>query len=96
MENSIANAVSSQKKSTYGVYVPPNVVPSIIVHFAINNCDFRNDTPDGKSEFHAITQVIIQKSDSSGLQQHLPINQSVKKFKSDATSTFIEHGTYVK
>ena len=82
----IVNAVSSQKKSSYGVYVPPNVVPSIPVHFAIDNCDFKNDTPDGKNEIHATAQVIIQKSDNCGLQQHLPINRSVKKFKSDAIS----------
>ena len=87
IENSIANAVSSQKKSTYGVYVPPNTVPGIPVHFTIDSCDFKNDTPDRKNKFHAKAQVIIQKSDNCGLQQHLSINRSVKKFKSDAIST---------
>ena len=58
IENSIANVVLSQKKSTYGVCVPPNIVPGIPVHFAIDICDFENDTPDGKNEFHATAQDI--------------------------------------
>lgn len=49
IEKLITNAVPFQKKSTYGVYVPPSIIPGIPVHFAIDNCDFKNDTPDGKT-----------------------------------------------
>ena len=31
------------------MYVSPNIVPGIPVHFAIDNCDFKNDTLDGKT-----------------------------------------------
>ena len=31
------------------MYVSPNIVPGIPVHFAIDNCDFKNDTFDGKT-----------------------------------------------
>ena len=68
------------------MYVPQTIVPDIRVHFAIDNCDFKNDTPDGKNQFHATAQVIIQKSDNCSLQQHLPINGSAKKSKSDDIS----------
>ena len=61
------------------MYVPSNIVPGIPVHFAIYNCDFKNDTLDGKNKFHTTAQVIIQKSNNCGLQQHLVINQSAKK-----------------
>lgn len=55
IENVIANPVSSKKKSTYDVYVPLNVVPGIPVNLIIDNCNFKNDTPDGKNEFRAIS-----------------------------------------
>ena len=32
-----------------------------MLHFAIDNTDFINDTPDGKHEFHGIGQIFIQK-----------------------------------
>ena len=69
------------------MYIPPNIVPGITVHIAIDASDSKNDTPDGKNEFHATAQVIIQKSDNSGLQQHLPTNRSAKKLKSGTIST---------
>ena len=72
------------------MYIPPNIVPGITVHFAIDTSDSKNDTPDGKNEFHATAQVIIQKSDNCGLQQHLPTNRSAKKFKSDTKFSNID------
>ena len=34
------------------------------LHFAIDNVDFSNDTPDGKNEFHGVGQVVFWKSNT--------------------------------
>ena len=87
IENAIANAVSAKMETSNGVYIPPNVVPGVPVHFAIDNCDFKNDTPDGKNEFHATAQVIIQKSISSNFPPLLLIDRCVEKFKENTIIT---------
>ena len=46
------------------VYILSNDVRGVAIHFSIDNCDFKNDTPDGKNEFHGTAQVVIQKSTS--------------------------------
>ena len=62
IENDIAQSVYDNMQKNNGVYVPPNLVQNIPVHFAIDNTDFSNDTPDGKHEFHGTGQVVFQKS----------------------------------
>ena len=52
IETAIANAIVKEKEESNGVYVPPNIVKGKGLHFAINNSDFKNDTPNGKKEFH--------------------------------------------
>ena len=52
-----------------------------MLHFAIDNTDFNNDTPDGKHEFHRTGQIVIQKQSSSNISR-------LKK------SRKIEHSTY--
>ena len=44
-----------------GVYVPPNTHNGTRIHFAIDNTDFVNNTPDGKREVHGIGQTVFQK-----------------------------------
>ena len=51
IETAVANSVVQTKEEHNGVYVPPNVVKGQPLHFAIDNIDFENDTPDGKNEF---------------------------------------------
>ena len=61
IETEIANAVTKTIQQNNGVYVPPTIKKGMRVHFAIDNTDFRNDTPDGRLEFHGTGQVIFQK-----------------------------------
>ena len=41
-----------------GVYVPPSIQKECAIYFAADNCDFQNDTPDGKHEFHGTVQLV--------------------------------------
>ena len=35
-------------------------MPGEPIYYAIDNCDFRNDTPDGKDEFHSTISTVFQ------------------------------------
>ena len=61
IENGLGNAIIEKKKSNDGVYIPERIIRNSCLHFAIDNIDFRNDTADGKNEFHGTTQVLFQK-----------------------------------
>ena len=74
----MGNAVLKEKEAHNGVYIPPNIVVGKPLHFAIDNTDFRNDTPDGKSEFHGTGQVVLQKVDKSKNTKTLEIERSYK------------------
>ena len=50
IETLLANAVITKMGDNNGVYVPPNIEHGTRIHFAIDNVDFRNDTPDGKND----------------------------------------------
>ena len=50
--------------TTIGVFVSPNINYNTPLHFAIDNVDFSNNTPDGKNEFHGVGQVVFQKSNA--------------------------------
>ena len=52
---------SLKAENNNGVYTPLNIRNGINLHFAIDNTDFQNDTPDGKSEFHRIGFTVFQK-----------------------------------
>ena len=47
----------------------------IPIHFAIDNTDFNNDTPDGKHEFHGTGSVVFQKKQEVD-REHLQIERS--------------------
>ena len=48
----MASAIADNMDKNGGVFLPPNICKGIPIHFAIDNTDFANDTPDGKREFH--------------------------------------------
>lgn len=62
IENDVANEVSSIAANNNGVYLPPNLKIGNPLHFAIDNVDFNNDTPDGKAEFHGTVQIAFQRN----------------------------------
>ena len=80
IENDLGNAVYENISLNHGVFVPPNIQPGIPLHFAIDNIDFRNDTPDGKSEFHGTTHVVFQKNNK--------VNHELLKISRTKTFTF--------
>ena len=47
IETNIANVVSENMKGNNGTYIPPTIRKGSPVYFAVDNIDFRNDTPDG-------------------------------------------------
>ena len=65
IKNDLGIAEVKNISLNHGVFVPPNFQPGIPLHFAISNIDFKNDTPDGKSEFHGTTHVVFQKNPAS-------------------------------
>ena len=82
IENSVANSVKQRIKENNRVYIPSNTVRGVPIHFAIDNCDFENNTPDGKNEFHGTAQVVIQKP-ASNTSFPIKIDISATKFKGD-------------
>lgn len=65
IENGLGNAVIENMSINQGVFVPPNVEIGKPLHFAIDNIDFRNDTAEGKSEFHGTTHVAFQNNSNA-------------------------------
>ena len=61
IETGIANKISKNIDNNNGVFVLPKIIYNAPLHFAIDNVNFSNDTPDGKNEFHGVGQVVFQK-----------------------------------
>ena len=78
IKNGLGNAVIENMSINQGVFVPPNVEIGRSLHFAIDNIDFRNDTAEGKSEFHETTHVAFQNNS----------NAKVKSLKLQHTKSF--------
>ena len=86
IETDIANAVAVSAENNGGIYVPPNIISSVPIHFAIDNTDFSNDTPDGKNEFHGTGQIVFQKKQAFENETQLVIERSGErnlKFKKE-------------
>ena len=52
IETDIANALVQRALKNNSVYVPLSIQAGLPVYFAVDNCDLKNDTVDGKNEFH--------------------------------------------
>ena len=75
IENDIAETVKNNMLENNGLYLPPNLKKDVPIHFAIDNSDFENDTPDGKNEFHGTVMVAFQKCQNESAHE-LQINRS--------------------
>ena len=62
IETSIGNAVIDKIIENNGTYVPPSVQTSHQIFFAVDNSEFKNDTCDGKNEFHGVITTVYQPS----------------------------------
>ena len=59
-----------------GVYVPPSIQAGLPVYFAVDNCDFKNDTADGKSDLHGTAQIVHQQSSANVVSGKLQIDRN--------------------
>ena len=77
LEASLARTVLSAGRRD-GVFIPRRLEKGLLVHFAIDNIDFQEDTVDGKGTFHGTVTVAFQPGPSS------PSELEPLKFHSDA------------
>ena len=56
IETNIADAIVKKMEDIDGVYLPPSIQKKCPIYFAVDNCNFQNDTPDGT------VQVVYQNS----------------------------------
>ena len=71
LETQLANAVIEKMKRD-GVYIPPMMVQSKFIYFAIENTGFSEDTPDGKRTLHGTVTAISQRKAKES--EELPIS----------------------
>ncbi|KAG0711471.1 hypothetical protein GWK47_020548 [Chionoecetes opilio] len=64
LEASLARTVLSAGRRD-GVFIPRRLEKGLLVHFAIDNIDFQEDTVDGKGTFHGTVSVAFQPGPSS-------------------------------
>ena len=76
IETEIANTATKIIRENDGVFIPPTVTQDTKIHFAIDNTDFHNDTPDGKLEFHGTGQILFQKRAAEKKHTNLKIERS--------------------
>ena len=62
--------------SNQGVYILRNFVKDRHTFFAIDNCDFQEDTKNGKNTLHGTVINIYQKCDIADVCQPLVIDNS--------------------
>jgi hypothetical protein len=60
INESIAKAVVKRMEITNGIYVPPELKNGEFTHFAADNLDFQEDTPDGKRTLHGTVLIAYQ------------------------------------
>lgn len=84
IETDIATSVATEMKEKGGIHIPSNIVKGRRIHFAVDNTDFKNDTADGKNEFHGTRMTVFQTSIDDCPTQRIKIKRSknaTMKFK---------------
>ena len=76
IETDIANSVVQRTLKYNGVYVPQTIQAGLPVYFAVDNCDIKNDTADGKNEFHGTAQIVYQQSSANVVSKKLQIDHN--------------------
>ena len=79
IERNIAEAIVKKMKDNNGIYVPPSIQKECPIYFAVGNCDFQNDTPDRKYEFHGTVQTVSQHSTNPLESKSLKIERNQNK-----------------
>ena len=60
-EMALANAIIDNMKNHEGIYIPPNMVKSILPMFHIDNIDWQEDAPDEKNTSQYILLCVFQR-----------------------------------
>ena len=79
IETNIAEAIVKLTEGSHGVYLPTSIQKECAIYFAVDNCGFQNDTPDGKHEFHGTVQIIYQNSTNLLESKFLKIERNQNK-----------------
>ena len=65
VETQIANQAVMSMYENNGLFVPRNFVPGRHIFFAVDNCDFQEDTTDGKNTLNGTVMNIYQRVDDN-------------------------------
>ena len=74
MEESVAQRITEND----GVYIPPLISPDPPVYLAIDNIHFKNNTRDGKGEFHGTSSIVYQTSDPTHKPEQITLDRNKK------------------
>ena len=69
LESSIASSLLETNMAS-GYYIPSNIAKNKFIYFAADNCDFNEDTIDGKNTLHATAMVAFQEFSENEMHNH--------------------------
>ena len=80
IEGMIAKAVVKKMEETNGIYIPPELTAGRFTHFATDNLDFQENTPDGKRTLHGTVLVAYQSAKVGDIVSCLQLEDGEEKF----------------
>ena len=78
VETQIANQAVVSMYDNQGVFVPRNFIRGRHIFFAVDNCDFQEDTPDGKNTLHGTVMNIYQSISESDEVAHFAFDDTIE------------------
>ncbi|KAJ8870049.1 hypothetical protein PR048_029060 [Dryococelus australis] len=76
IEQQVAKTVLEKVSDSGGLYIPPDLVPGRFVHFAVDNIDLIEDTPDGRNTLHGTVIVAYQLIEEGDVSENRSISTS--------------------
>ena len=73
IENKIAKSVIAKMNEQGGLYLPSDIVSGRFIHFAVDNIDFQEDTPDGRNTLHGTVIVAYQTIEDGDVSEKLTL-----------------------
>lgn len=80
IEGMIAKAVVKRMETTNGIYIPSELKTGRFTHFATDNLDFQENTPDGKRTLHGTVLVAYQSAEIGDILSSLELADGDEKF----------------
>ena len=71
IENKIAKSAVAKMHEHGGLYLPPDAVSGRFIHFAVDNMNFQEDTPDGRNTLHGTVTVAYQTIEDGDVSEKL-------------------------